>query len=206
MQLLERATFSRASTSIRSGSLVICHFHPGAGENPVPANPRGYNRLSRGTIMNLPEETAVLSSWKDIAKYMGKGVRTVQRWEHHLGLPVRRPNGASHKSAVLVDRSDLEAWMATRFSARGSAKDLPATRTGASELTRKDLKESIRRARALRDANYELTQEIAKSIRLLSQRCDRLSDRALEVPWSLAVPAPPEAPVNQLARQSKRIA
>ena len=44
--------------------------------------------------MNLPEESAVLSSWKDIAKYMGKGVRTVQRWERHLGLPVRRPNGA----------------------------------------------------------------------------------------------------------------
>ena len=34
--------------------------------------------------MNLPEESAVLSSWKDIARYMGKGVRTVQRWEHHL--------------------------------------------------------------------------------------------------------------------------
>ena len=47
--------------------------------------------------MNLPEESAVLSSWKDIARYMGKGVRTVQRWERHLGLPVRRPNGVRIK-------------------------------------------------------------------------------------------------------------
>jgi ElaB/YqjD/DUF883 family membrane-anchored ribosome-binding protein len=32
----------------------------------------------------------VLHSWKEIAAYMGRGVRTVQRWERDLALPVRR--------------------------------------------------------------------------------------------------------------------
>ncbi len=118
--------------------------------------------------MNLPEESAVLSSWKDIARYMGKGVRTVQRWEHHLGLPVRRPNGASHKSAVLLDRSDLDVWLATRFSARGGARELAGKGFETSDSARSALREGIRKARALRDANHALTQQISESIRLLT--------------------------------------
>lgn len=156
--------------------------------------------------MNLPEESAVLSSWKDIARYMGKGVRTVQRWEHHLGLPVRRPNGASHKSAVLLDRGDLEAWLATRFSARSTVKDLAAKGCEPSESARNSLKESIRTARTLRNANYALTQELSESIRQLAERCDRLSNHAIELPWSLPALAPPEPPASSLARESKRIA
>ncbi len=31
----------------------------------------------------------VLNSWKEIACYLGRGVRTVQRYERDLGLPVR---------------------------------------------------------------------------------------------------------------------
>jgi hypothetical protein len=156
--------------------------------------------------MNLPEESAVLSSWKDIARYMGKGVRTVQRWEHHLGLPVRRPNGASHKSAVLLDRGDLDAWLATRFSARGTGRDLAAKGTEPSDSARNSLREGIRTARALRDANHALTQQIAESVRLLAERCDRLSNHALEVPWSLPASASLEPPASSLARESKRIA
>jgi hypothetical protein len=156
--------------------------------------------------MNLPEESAVLSSWKDIARYMGKGVRTVQRWERHLGLPVRRPNGASHKSAVLLDRGDLDAWMATRFSSRSTVKDLAARGTEPSDSARNSLRESIRTARALRDANYALTQQIAESVRLLAERCDLLSYHAQEVPWSVPASAPSESQASSMARESKRIA
>jgi hypothetical protein len=156
--------------------------------------------------MNLPEESAVLSSWKDIARYMGKGVRTVQRWEHHLGLPVRRPNGASHKSAVLLDRSDLDTWLATRFSARGTVKDLAPKGTEPSDSARHALREGIRKARALRDANHALTQQICESVRLLTARCDLLSNQALGVPWSLPAPGSPGEAAISLVRASKRIA
>ena len=30
----------------------------------------------------------VLNGWKEIANYLGKGVRTVQRYEREFGLPV----------------------------------------------------------------------------------------------------------------------
>ena len=156
--------------------------------------------------MNLPEESAVLSSWKDIARYMGKGVRTVQRWEHHLGLPVRRPNGAAHKSAVLLDRSELDAWLATRFSARSAARELAAKGTDTSDSARNTLREGIRKARALRNANHALTQQIAESIRLLTERCDRLSNHALEAPWCPRGSATQEPAARSLVRESKRIA
>jgi hypothetical protein len=67
-----------------------------------------------------PESATVLTSWKDIARYMGKGVRTVQRWEQDFGLPVRRPYG-SNKKAVLARPRDLDLWVAMRCSSRAQA-------------------------------------------------------------------------------------
>jgi hypothetical protein len=52
----------------------------------------------------------VLNSWKEIAAYMGRGVRTVQRWERELGLPVRRPRG-KERSAVIALTTDLDRWL-----------------------------------------------------------------------------------------------
>ncbi|WP_263418624.1 response regulator [Terriglobus albidus] len=52
----------------------------------------------------------ILSSWKEIASFFGKGVRTVQRWEHNLGLPVHRPEGAS-QNIVLAHPDELSAWL-----------------------------------------------------------------------------------------------
>jgi hypothetical protein len=52
----------------------------------------------------------VLNSWKEIAAYLGRGVRTVQRWEHDLALPVRRPRG-KERSAVIALKPDLDRWL-----------------------------------------------------------------------------------------------
>jgi hypothetical protein len=51
----------------------------------------------------------ILTSWKDIAQYVGKGVRTLQRWERELGFPVRRtkPGG---KGSVLAFRTEIDSW------------------------------------------------------------------------------------------------
>jgi hypothetical protein len=58
-------------------------------------------------------ERRILNSWKEIANYLGRGVRTVQRWEAQLGLPVHRPAGKDH-SAVLAFSSELDQWLDTR--------------------------------------------------------------------------------------------
>lgn len=79
-------------------------------------------------ITHGDEKPAVLTCWKDIANYMGKGVRTVQRWEQEFGLPVRRPLG-SNKKAVLARPADLDAWVALRC---GSRIQQPAQQNGTS--------------------------------------------------------------------------
>lgn len=52
----------------------------------------------------------VLSSWKEIATFFGKGVRTVQRWERDLQLPVYRPAGGA-KNMVIARTGELSKWM-----------------------------------------------------------------------------------------------
>src|SRR5215510_5113345 len=56
------------------------------------------------------ENHLVLNSWKEIAEYMGRGVRTVQRYERGLRLPVHRPAGKS-RSAVIAFADEIEGWM-----------------------------------------------------------------------------------------------
>ena len=51
----------------------------------------------------------ILNGWKEIASYLGRGVRTVQRWEG-FGLPVRRPVGGL-RSSVITTSEDLDRWI-----------------------------------------------------------------------------------------------
>ena len=56
---------------------------------------------------------AVLNSWKEIAEYVGRGVRTLQRWEQFYSFPVHRPAG-NHKSAVFAVPGEVDEWLRTR--------------------------------------------------------------------------------------------
>jgi len=53
---------------------------------------------------------ARLDSWKDIATYLRRDVRTVIRWEQQRGLPVRRVPGGGRK-AVFAYSAELDAWL-----------------------------------------------------------------------------------------------
>jgi TolB-like protein/Flp pilus assembly protein TadD len=50
-----------------------------------------------------------LDSWKEIATYLKKEVRTVQRWEKSSDLPVRRL-AHGKQGTVFAYKSDLDAW------------------------------------------------------------------------------------------------
>jgi hypothetical protein len=50
-----------------------------------------------------------LNGWKEIAAYLGKSVRSVQRWESTLGLPVRRIN-TPDGHIVYANREEIDAW------------------------------------------------------------------------------------------------
>lgn len=51
-----------------------------------------------------------LNSWKQIAQYMQMGVRTVQRYEAKLGLPVHRVTG-KNSSAVFAFCDEVDQWL-----------------------------------------------------------------------------------------------
>jgi hypothetical protein len=61
----------------------------------------------------MKQQPEILNSWKEISNYLGRGVRTVQRWERDFGLPVRRPAGHL-KSSVIALRSDVDQWLLNR--------------------------------------------------------------------------------------------
>jgi hypothetical protein len=74
-----------------------------------------------GTPMVLPKyrdaidvtgikHAEMLNSWKQIAGYLNRCVRTVQRWESY-GLPVHRPMEHS-RSSVYALVSEIDAWLA----------------------------------------------------------------------------------------------
>src|SRR5579864_8084535 len=58
---------------------------------------------------SLPPSHERLESWKEIAAYLKKGVRTVQRWERAEGLPVRRL-GQDRNGFVFAYKTELDAW------------------------------------------------------------------------------------------------
>jgi hypothetical protein len=51
-----------------------------------------------------------LNGWKEIANHLGKGVRTVQRWEEEFGLPVHRLPGRK-RDIVFAYASEIDAWL-----------------------------------------------------------------------------------------------
>jgi TolB-like protein/Flp pilus assembly protein TadD len=54
-----------------------------------------------------------LDSWKEIASYLDRSVRTVKRWERLEGLPVRRHQHV-RSSSVYAYTSDLDVWAVGR--------------------------------------------------------------------------------------------
>ncbi len=55
------------------------------------------------------DDADVLGSWKEVASYLERDVRTVMRWESARGLPVHRLPGKG-RAPVFALKSELDAW------------------------------------------------------------------------------------------------
>lgn len=77
-----------------------------------------------------PPSTDRLDSWKEIAVYLDRDVRTVQRWEKKEKLPVHRP-AQGKRGSVWAFRGEIDAWWLTRGDELSGttppATDPPAT-------------------------------------------------------------------------------
>jgi TolB-like protein/Tfp pilus assembly protein PilF len=60
-------------------------------------------------LLSRPQIADRLESWKEIANYLHKGVRTVQRWEKEEGLPVHR-HLHDKLSTVYAYKDEIDAW------------------------------------------------------------------------------------------------
>src|SRR5262252_1170773 len=116
------------------------------------------------------EPTRVLTSWKEIAAYVGKGVRTVQRWERDLGLPVLRPTGGAYKSTVMAHLDDLDSWLRLRWLQRSPQHSAQPGENGDGHMNRRQLTQHIEASRQLRAANSALVGELRKSLERLHEQ------------------------------------
>jgi TolB-like protein len=57
------------------------------------------------------EQKDILNSWKEISNYLDRNVRTCQRWETELGLPVNRIDQNSQHSKVFAYKSEIDQWL-----------------------------------------------------------------------------------------------
>lgn len=64
-----------------------------------------------------------LETWGEIAGHLGVEVRTAQRWEQRIGLPVRRLDGGQ---AVYAFVDEIDAWRQAREVTSASAEAMPA--------------------------------------------------------------------------------
>jgi len=111
----------------------------------------------------------VFTSWKEIAQYLGKGVRTAQRWEQEAGLPVRRQHGEG-KGKVLAFAEEIEGW---KHSATAQDDDQPERIRLLEEVERllTENEDMRRKLKAVQQASYPPTNVLASSDERLFSRC-----------------------------------
>ena len=68
--------------------------------------------LSVVPARDSPSDLETLSGWKQIASELGRSLRTVQRWERTLGMPVRRL-GCGSGAPVFAFKKELYRWLAS---------------------------------------------------------------------------------------------
>ena len=108
----------------------------------------------------MSHEAKVLRSWKEIAAYLGKGVRTVQRWEELFGLPVKRPKETATKGTVVASTDELDQWLLTGWAQRAIE-------------TNEKQRPSIDDYRRLHQTNRELTDGLARAVQRLKEELAR---------------------------------
>jgi len=62
-----------------------------------------------GSMPSDESSGQLLEAWKDIAAYLRRDIRTVQRWEKSLNLPIHRFQN-SRSGPVFTYKRELDAW------------------------------------------------------------------------------------------------
>jgi hypothetical protein len=115
----------------------------------------------------------ILNSWKEIAQYLGRGVRTVQRWERDLRLPVHRI-GKGKRSPVYSTIAELKFWISTVEVVR-------EPRPRMVEFPPRSAISPIEESRRLLAAAHALAQSLAKATARQQEQAEILHTRILQM-------------------------
>ncbi|MGZ5423648.1 MAG: hypothetical protein ACXWH4_03765, partial [Candidatus Aminicenantales bacterium] len=77
-----------------------------------------------------------LESWKEISAYLQRSVKTCQRWEIELGLPIHRLDGTP-SARVFANPNELDVWIADKLS---HIRERPDARSRTGRSTKKTLR------------------------------------------------------------------
>jgi len=70
-----------------------------------------------------------LNSWKEVAQYVGRSERTIQRWEREFGFPVHRPAGKLRSSVIAV-AAEIDEWIRKSPALRSQLQNRPTAMPG----------------------------------------------------------------------------
>ena len=91
----------------------------------------------------------LLNSWKEIAAYTGRGIRTLQRWDRDLHFPVHHPHEA-HCGVVSAFKDEIDLWFRTRHGEHS--------------------------ANSIHQDNYEARRLLLKNTQILKARASRMAE------------------------------
>jgi hypothetical protein len=120
---------------------------------------------------NEPSSNQELNSWKEIASHLERGVRTVQRWESELGLPVRR-TGRGKRGAVYALVSELDLWRVTSGAVVGKELDPGSERAAGS---------AVEESRRLMSSVQSMVQSVSMTTVRQRQQAQALQKRLDEM-------------------------
>lgn len=105
---------------------------------------------------------AVLNSWKEISAFVGRGIRTAQRWERSSGMPVHRI-GHGNRAPVYVVVSELNFWMTKTCGNADGVMQMPLDRKA---------------GRTPRGRSHDLAEHMSTLARLVAESCVRQREQA----------------------------
>ena len=119
--------------------------------------------MKRGSAESASPQ--ILSGWKEIANYLGKGVRTVQRYERYMGLPVRRPAGKP-RGSVVATKAEIDAWVAASPIREAFRLAVPADDSASTTTA---IKNGVDQMRKLAEQMTNLRDEVKTSVQILRE-------------------------------------
>jgi hypothetical protein len=126
--------------------------------------------MSNGKNAGRPQ---LFAGWKEIANHLGKGVRTVQRYEREMGLPVRRPAGKP-RGSVIATQAEIDAWVAASPLREAFRLSRLAINSPASLST--EIKNGVEEMHRLRQQTVALRSEVKTTLHLLVASIEGLRD------------------------------